>query len=113
MPVRERHRPLVSLIVPVFNEESVVGRFVEAVLPVLAAEPIDVELLFVNDGSRDQTLERLLTLARQDSRIRVLNLSRNFGKEAALSAGIDYANGDALVPMDVDLQDPPHQGTRR
>ena len=99
--------PLVSILVPVYNEEVTVEPFVRAVMPVLEAEQIRCEVLFVNDGSRDRTLEVLLKLAASDERIRVINLSRNFGKEAALSAGIDHAQGDALIPMDVDLQDPP------
>jgi glycosyltransferase involved in cell wall biosynthesis len=99
--------PLVSILVPVYNEEAAVEPFVRAVLPVLEAEPIRCELLFVNDGSQDRTLELVLGVARQDDRIRIVNLSRNFGKEAALSAAIDHARGDALIPMDVDLQDPP------
>ena len=99
--------PLVSILVPVYNEEGTVEPFVRAVMPVLEAEPIRCEVLFVNDGSQDRTLERLLGLADRDERVRVVNLSRNFGKEAALSAGIDHAQGDALIAMDVDLQDPP------
>jgi glycosyltransferase involved in cell wall biosynthesis len=75
--------------------------------PVLAAQSARFELVFVNDGSTDQTLPRLLELAKQDNRIRILNLSRNFGKEAALSAGIDQARGDAIIVIDADLQDPP------
>ena len=65
------------------------------------------EMVCVNDGSADNTLEQLVHLHRQDSRVRVIDLSRNFGKEAALSAGLDYASGDAVIPMDADLQDPP------
>jgi glycosyltransferase involved in cell wall biosynthesis len=65
------------------------------------------ELVFVNDGSRDNTFARLFDRGRGDRRIRIVNLSRNFGKEAALTAGIDHAKGDILIPMDIDLQDPP------
>ena len=65
------------------------------------------EIVFVNDGSRDNTLGRLLDRSAADRRLRVVNLSRNFGKEAALTAGIDHARGDVIVPMDIDLQDPP------
>ena len=65
------------------------------------------ELVFINDGSRDNTFARLFDRGRGDRRIRIVNLSRNFGKEAALTAGIDHAKGDILIPMDIDLQDPP------
>jgi glycosyltransferase involved in cell wall biosynthesis len=74
---------------------------------VLESEELKFEVVFVNDGSHDDTLPRLMELAEADNRIRIINLSRNFGKEIALTAGIDHALGDVLVPMDVDLQDPP------
>ena len=63
--------------------------------------------VFVNDGSRDETLAHLLDCSERDKRVRVVNLSRNFGKEAAMTAGIENARGDVLIPMDIDLQDPP------
>lgn len=99
--------PLVSLIIPVYNEEDSVTACTDAVSTTLANNGIRFELIFVNDGSNDRTLTTLLALSADDNRIRILNLSRNFGKEAALTAGIDSAHGDLLVPMDVDLQDPP------
>lgn len=99
--------PLVSLVVPVFNEEDAVDLFVETVMRELDGARVRVEVVFVNDGSRDDTLARLLDHSQRDQRIRVVNLSRNFGKEAALTAGIDNARGDVLIPMDIDLQDPP------
>ncbi|HVY85946.1 MAG TPA: glycosyltransferase family 2 protein [Caulobacterales bacterium] len=98
--------PLVSLVVPVFNEEDVIPVFLDRVRPLLSSDA-EWEILFINDGSRDRTLEVLFASAEKDPRIVVLNLSRNFGKEAALTAGIDHARGDALVILDVDLQDPP------
>ncbi|HWA01665.1 MAG TPA: glycosyltransferase family 2 protein [Caulobacterales bacterium] len=98
--------PLVSLVVPVFNEEDVIPVFLDRVRPLLNADA-EWEILFINDGSRDRTLDVLFAAAEQDPRIVVLNLSRNFGKEAALTAGLDHARGDALVILDVDLQDPP------
>lgn len=100
-------RPLVSILVPVFNEEEAVGLFIETTSSILQASDLNFEMIFIDDGSQDGTLARLLCLAEVDKRIRLIRLSRNFGKEAALSAGIDYAEGDVLVPMDVDLQDPP------
>lgn len=97
-----------SLVVPVFNEAETVGLFVDKVAQVLGNdELIDLQMLFVNDGSSDDTLARLVELQAQDQRLVIIDLSRNFGKEAALTAGIDAASGDVVVPIDVDLQDPP------
>src|SRR5260221_12499500 len=73
----------------------------------MARDGLRFEIVFVNDGSRDNTLARLLDRGACDRRLRIINLSRNFGKEAALTAGIDHARGDVLIPMDIDLQDPP------
>jgi polyisoprenyl-phosphate glycosyltransferase len=99
--------PLLSLVVPVFNEEEAVDLFLDTVVPQLERAALRFELVFVNDGSRDNTFARLFDRGRGDRRIRLVNLSRNFGKEAALTAGIDLARGDILIPMDIDLQDPP------
>jgi glycosyltransferase involved in cell wall biosynthesis len=99
---------LLSLVVPFYNEEATVQHFANAVLPVLDAVPdTKWEIICVDDGSKDQTLRELLILMRADARFHVLEFSRNFGKEAALTAGIDAARGAAVIPMDVDLQDPP------
>jgi polyisoprenyl-phosphate glycosyltransferase len=99
--------PLLSLVVPVFNEEESIDIFLEALEPLMKRDGLRFEIVFVNDGSRDNTLGRLLDRSAGDRRLRVVNLSRNFGKEAALTAGIDHARGDVIVPMDIDLQDPP------
>lgn len=99
--------PLLSLVVPVFNEEESIDLFLRSVEPYLERAGLRFEIVFVNDGSRDDTLAHLLDRSALDPRIRVVNLSRNFGKEAALTAGIDHAKGDILIPMDIDLQDPP------
>ena len=108
MPLKERSKePYVSLIVPVYNEEDVLDAFLERTSQVMADTDLEYEYVFVNDGSRDATLPMLVERSRQNPRIRVLNLSRNFGKEAALTAGIDHIRGNVLIPMDVDLQDPP------
>ncbi|WP_085585097.1 MULTISPECIES: glycosyltransferase family 2 protein [unclassified Pseudomonas] len=97
-----------SLVIPVFNEEDSLDGFLVRIGQVFAREAqIGLELVFVNDGSTDATLERLLRHQRDDPRIRVVDLSRNFGKEAALSAGLQTATGQIVVPIDVDLQDPP------
>ncbi|MBU6419301.1 MAG: glycosyltransferase family 2 protein [Proteobacteria bacterium] len=99
---------LLSLIVPFYNEEEAIGLFAAAVPPVLEAIPdMAWEIICVDDGSRDATLSRLLALAAAEPRIRVVELSRNFGKEAALTAGLEAARGDAVIPFDADLQDPP------
>jgi polyisoprenyl-phosphate glycosyltransferase len=104
--------PTLSLIVPVKDEEEAIGPFVERVVPLLdrlfpdCAAP-GWEILFVDDGSGDATLAVIHQAHRRDPRIRALSLSRNFGKEAALSAGLDHVSGQAVVPIDVDLQDPP------
>jgi len=100
--------PLLSLVVPFYNEEEMIGQFFARVIPELEAIPnIRFEILCVNDGSRDRTLECLISVARGDSRIRVVDLTRNFGKEAALTAAIFEARGELIVPFDADLQDPP------
>jgi polyisoprenyl-phosphate glycosyltransferase len=100
--------PLLSLVVPFYNEEEMIERFFAATLPVLEAlDGLSFEVVCVNDGSRDSTLCQLLARSDADRRVRVIDLTRNFGKEAALSAGLDEALGDILIPFDADLQDPP------
>ncbi len=106
-PSSREGRILVSLIVPVFNEAESIGPFLEALSPVMEALGEDHEIVFVNDGSRDETLAVLKRAAVDDNHIRIIDLSRNFGKEAALTAGLDFAGGDVVIPLDVDLQDPP------
>ena len=104
---RRVQEPSISLVVPVLNEAHSISAFVEAVRSELMPHHWQYEILFINDGSTDATLEAILSFANQDDRIRALNLSRRFGKEAALSAGLQYALGDVVIPIDVDLQDPP------
>jgi glycosyltransferase involved in cell wall biosynthesis len=99
--------PLLSLVVPVYDEEESIDLFLTSVEPFLDSVGLRFEVVFVNDGSRDDSLAHLLDCSSRDRRIKVVNLSRNFGKEAALTAGIDHARGDILIPMDIDLQDPP------
>jgi len=101
-------RKLVSIIAPFYNEETGVELFYSAIAA--AIEPIqhvDFEVICVDDGSRDGTLPMLISLSQRDQRFKVIELSRNFGKEAALTAGLDAAAGDAAIPIDADLQDPP------
>ncbi len=97
-----------SLIVPFWNEEAAISHFVRSILPVLdGIAETDWEIICVDDGSSDGTLRELIGFAEADRRFRVLELSRNFGKEAALTAGLDAATGDAVIIIDADLQDPP------
>src|SRR5690606_4378487 len=101
----------VALIVPVHNEEDAIAPFLEAIYrntEVLTEQGIAFDFIFVNDGSTDATLGCLLEAQKDDPRIRVVDLSRNFGKEAAMTAGLDICDADAAIPIDVDLQDPPH-----
>ncbi|WDH21655.1 glycosyltransferase family 2 protein [Pseudomonas chlororaphis] len=96
----------ISLIVPVFNEEQAIGLFYQTVRRELRFEQGEVEIVFINDGSSDRTAEEVKALAQMDDQVLLINFSRNFGKEPALFAGLEHASGDAVIPMDVDLQDP-------
>ncbi|MDC0335300.1 glycosyltransferase family 2 protein [Pseudodesulfovibrio sp.] len=96
-----------SLVVPMYNEAKVIPHFFSRVRPVLDSLGYDCEIICINDGSSDDTLSRIQAERTTDPRIKILDLSRNFGKELALTAGIDHATGDAVIPIDVDLQDPP------
>lgn len=98
---------MITLIIPVYNEQESIEIFYKTMLPFMACEPYEFELLFVDDGSLDDTLAAIRCLHEQDARVKAVSLSRNFGKEYALTAGLQYASGDAVIPMDVDLQDPP------
>ncbi len=96
-----------SVIVPCKNEEEVLDKFYERTIKVINELTTNYEIIFINDGSTDQTLDVMLKLSERDTKILVIDLSRNFGKELALTAGIDASTGDAIVPIDADLQDPP------
>jgi glycosyltransferase involved in cell wall biosynthesis len=100
-------QPRLSVVAPFYNESLNVGRFFGRLLPVLEGLGLDWEVICVNDGSRDDTLARLVTVHLSDPRVKLIDLSRNFGKEPALSAGLAHARGDAVIPMDADLQHPP------
>ncbi len=101
--------PLISIVVPVKNEEAAVLPFVDRVSAILDGIAMNQswEILFVDDGSTDGTFAAIAAANQRERRVRALSLSRNFGKEAALSAGLDHARGRAVIPMDVDMQDPP------
>jgi len=99
--------PTLSLVLPVFNEEEVLPALLERLGTLLDRLKLPTEIIFVDDGSADRTLSLLRDAARTDPRLRILSLSRNFGHQPAISAGLDHALGEAVVVMDADLQDPP------
>ena len=99
--------PLLSVVVPAYNEESVLPEFHRRAGAVLDAIGGTTEIVYVNDGSTDGTLALLYRFCAEDPRVSVVNLSRNFGKEIALTAGLDHSRGEAVVVIDADLQDPP------
>lgn len=96
----------ISLVVPVFNEEDTIALFYQAVRGYEPLKQHEIEIVFINDGSSDKTADIAAALAMADPLVMVLNFSRNFGKEPALFAGLEHATGDAVIPIDVDLQDP-------
>jgi polyisoprenyl-phosphate glycosyltransferase len=96
-----------SIVAPVFNEEETLPHFYKRVIAVMESQAESFELLFVNDGSRDGSFRIMQKLHEQDPRIHVINFSRNFGHQIAISAGLDYARGQAVIILDADLQDPP------
>lgn len=96
----------ISLVVPVFNEEDAIPIFYKAVRGLEALTSYEVEIIFINDGSKDSTEAIINTLAVSDNLVVPLSFTRNFGKEPALFAGLDRATGEAIIPIDVDLQDP-------
>jgi glycosyltransferase involved in cell wall biosynthesis len=96
-----------SLVVPMLDEEAACGPFFETVVPILETITDRYEIVCVDDGSSDRTATIIAAYRKRNPRIKLVGLSRNFGKEAALTAGLDHATGDAVIPIDVDLQDPP------
>ncbi len=98
---------VLSVIVPAYNEQEVLPEFHRRLSEVIALLPMSAEIVYVNDGSTDGTLQVIQDLRKHDARVTIIDLSRNFGKEIALTAGLDHAQGDAVVVIDADLQDPP------
>ena len=101
---------LLSVIVPCYNEEETVADFYMEFIKnksFFAEQELDYEIIYVDDGSKDRTVEEIKKLHEIDQRVHMVSFSRNFGKEAAMYAGFEHANGDYVVTMDVDLQDPP------
>ena len=97
----------ISVVIPVFNEQEVIKELHERLAQTLSPFTEHYELIFVNDGSKDNSMLELLTLSKQDSRVFYINLSRNFGHQIAVSAGLDACRGEVVVIIDGDLQDPP------
>lgn len=98
---------LVTILVPCYNEEAVLGQFYKRTTQVLSTLKEHFEILFINDGSNDHTLDIIKEFHKKDSRVSCIDLSRNFGKEIAMLAGLDLSHGDAVIILDADLQDPP------
>lgn len=97
----------ISIVIPLYNESENIEHLFARLTPVLVQLDLNYEIVCVNDGSQDDTIKRLIELNRQNPTIKIVSLSRNFGKEIALTAGLDYASGAAVIPIDADLQDPP------
>jgi dolichol-phosphate mannosyltransferase len=98
---------MLSVVIPIFNEEPLLDELVKRTIPAIESFAKDYEVIFVDDGSTDNSLRLLLDYRKQNNRIKVLSLSRNFGHQAALTAGLEHAVGDIVAMMDGDLQDPP------
>ncbi len=105
--ILSRPLELISIVLPVFNEEAVIPLLLPRLAELLTQLPAKAEVIFVNDGSRDRTTELLEHASVTDPRIKLIDFSRNFGHQIAITAGTDYASGDVVVVMDADLQDPP------
>jgi dolichol-phosphate mannosyltransferase len=100
-------RPILSLVLPIFNEEQVIPELHTRLQSFLTTLALDAEVVFVDDGSRDRSMQLLRALSQGEPRYRILSFARNFGHQAAITAGVDHAAGEAVVVMDADLQDPP------
>lgn len=99
---------MISLIIPCYNEQDVITLCHDRVTAVIdSIADYDFEIIYINDGSQDNTLDLLDDIQSRDTRVRLINLSRNFGKEAAMTAGLDHMRGDAVIILDADMQDPP------
>ncbi|MBN2544506.1 MAG: glycosyltransferase family 2 protein [Spirochaetes bacterium] len=102
-----KKKPVYSVIVPVYNEEEVIAVSYRKLKDTMDYIKEDYELIFINDGSKDKTMNKLLTAAQKDKHVKIIDFSRNFGHQIAISAGMDYCIGDAVIVIDADLQDPP------
>lgn len=99
--------PTISIVIPCHNESDTVSLFLKRLNPIMKKTGESYEFIFVDDGSTDDTVKKLLALSSKFNHVKIVELSRNFGKEAALTAGLVHATGNAVIPMDCDLQDPP------
>ncbi|MBR1734039.1 MAG: glycosyltransferase family 2 protein [Alphaproteobacteria bacterium] len=97
----------VSIVVPFYNESDSVAIFFKKIIPILKKSKYKFEIVCVNDGSIDDTFEKLLTEKKRHAEIKIINFSRNFGKDSAITAGVDFSEGNCVIPIDCDLQDPP------
>ncbi len=107
MEIKTSDTPALSVVVPIYNEEAIIPELYERLSKAVSAITSSYELIFINDGSKDQSLAELLKLTQQDTRVFYINFSRNFGHQIAVSAGLDACRGEAVVIIDGDLQDPP------
>jgi len=107
LQITTKKRPILSIVAPAYNEEDVLDEFYHRITQSLDILDLDLEIIYINDGSCDNTIKIMNQQHDKDNRIAVIDLSRNFGKEIALTAGLDHVSGDAIVIIDVDLQDPP------
>lgn len=101
------HKARYSIVAPVFNEQAILETLYQRVTTVMVTLGEPYELVLINDGSTDRSLELMRSLREQDKRLKIINFSRNFGHQTAITAGLDYAEGDAVIIIDADLQDPP------
>ena len=99
--------PEVSIVLPCYNESDVIRSFFDRTLPILNKLKMSYEIICVNDGSTDNTLEKLTEIKKSLPVLKIIDFSKNFGKDAALTAGLDFSSGNCVIPMDCDLQDPP------
>ena len=104
---RNKNRKLLSIVSPAYNEAENIDEFYSRVLSATENLNLEIEIIYINDGSKDDTFEKINKQREKDERIAIIDLSRNFGKEIALTAGLDHVSGDAAIVIDCDLQDPP------
>src|SRR5215475_9552005 len=100
-------RPRISIVIPAYNESSGLHELHRRLTSVIDGMSVSAEFVYVNDGSRDDTLQVMRAIRSRDPRVCLVDLSRNFGKEIAMTAGLDHARGEAVILIDADLQDPP------
>jgi len=105
--MQNREEIYLSIVIPIYNEEENIDPLYQEIIDALNGKYTNFEIIFINDGSLDQSLIRLKTLNKKDSRLKIINFRKNFGQSTAISAGFDYCNGDIVVTLDGDLQNDP------